>query len=253
MISIKSDRIWIIDELRGLAIVLMVFFHLLVDLRDFFGYAIAYYATPWIFVGRTSAVMFMLVSGVSCSLSANNIKRGARVFLLGMVVTLATFLFIPALYIRFGILHFLGSAMILWGIMDKLIAKQSVKLIVLSLCSPIFLFLGIPFSKITVESPYLFFLGLITSTYTSYDHYPLVPWLGVFCIGGAAGILLLKSEKNKARLSGIADPAGFPKPAAYALRGLMALGRKSLLIYIVHQPLMLALLYLIHKAITVWK
>ncbi|MCL2120794.1 MAG: DUF1624 domain-containing protein [Clostridiales bacterium] len=252
MNRIQPDRIWIIDELRGLAIVLMVFFHLLVDLRDFFGYAIAYYASPWIFVGRTSAILFMLVSGASCSLSANNGKRGVRVFLLGMVVTLATFLFIPTLYIRFGILHFLGSAMILWGIMDKLIRKQSVKLTVLLLCSPLFLLLGIPFGKSHVESPYLFFLGLITSSYSSYDHYPLIPWLGVFFIGGAAGILLLKSEKNKARLSAIADPAGFPKPVAYTLRGLMALGRKSLLIYIVHQPLMLALLYLFHKAFTDW-
>jgi uncharacterized membrane protein len=239
----KQARIWEIDFLRGVAIALMIFFHLLVDLRDFFGYDIAYNQLPWMVVGKTSAILFMLISGVSCSLSAGNIIRGIKVFLCGMVVTVGTYFFVPELYIRFGILHFLGSAMIIWGVADKLIKSDKVKIALLSVCSPAIIAIGILFDGMRTSNPFLFFLGLRTGNFVTYDYYPLAPWLGVFLAGAVIGILIYKSKKRTVISF---EPADTAKPVRLALGGFMAMGRKSLLIYIVHQPVLLGILYLIH-------
>ena len=248
----KTARIWEIDALRGCAIILMVFFHLLVDLSDFFGYDIVYYELPWMPVGKASAILFMLISGVSCSLSGSNIRRGIRVFLYGMVVTAATFFFVRELYIRFGILHFLGSAMVIWGMTDRLLQNDRAKRLLLYVSSPSFIILGIFFDRMRVDNPYLFVFGLITNTFTTYDYYPLIPWLGVFFVGVAFGLLFYKGRAYTNGVQGKAQSL-FPgtenrlsKQAAYVLAWLMAMGRRSLLIYILHQPLMLAILFVIH-------
>ncbi|MCL2165590.1 MAG: DUF1624 domain-containing protein [Oscillospiraceae bacterium] len=242
----KAVRIWEIDVLRGIAIILMVFFHTLVDLRDFFGYDIAYFAPPWRFVGMASAITFMLVSGASCNLSTGNIKRGIKVFLVGMVVTVATFIFVRELYIRFGVLHFLGASMILWGVMDRLISSGKAKLAILSLCFPVFIIIGYYFGQMRIESPYLFFLGLITTEFASYDYYPLFPWFGVFAAGGVVGALLYKSKRASVFKFGVEDVI---KPAKYVIKGLAELGKKSLLIYVIHQPALMAVLWIAHALI----
>ena len=240
------DRIWEIDALRGVAVFFMVFFHLMVDLRDFYGYNILYYNPPGSLVGRVSALMFMFISGISCSLSSGNIKRGAKVFLIGMVVTVATFFYVPELYIRFGILHFLGSSMVLWGLIEKAAEKKKVKLAISIICIPISIVLGVIFDQVRVKNPYLFFLGLITPDFSTYDFYPLIPWIGVFLAGVAFGITFYKDRrKSLFRFA----PVNMPKPAALFVRALMITGKKSLVIYVAHQPLMIAILFLIHRFI----
>ncbi|MCL1848866.1 MAG: DUF1624 domain-containing protein [Clostridiales bacterium] len=234
-----KQRIWEIDALRGLAIVLMIFFHLLVDLNDFFAYPVPYYALPWMAVGKASAILFMLISGVSCSLSRSNIRRGVKVFLYGMVVTVATYFFVRELYIRFGILHFLGSAMVIWGALDRMIRPDRVKRAILYLCSPVLIVLGYFFNQMRVESPYLYPLGLMAPGFATYDYYPLIPWLGVFFAGVAIGKLCYS------RGSRAGDAGRLPQPAAGMVRCLTAMGRRSLFIYIVHQPVLLAILYLL--------
>ena len=121
-----GKRIWQLDALRGMAMVLMAAYHLLVDLRDFFGVAgIEYSRPPLLLIGRASAVTFILVAGASCTLSKSNLRRGARVFAGGMAITAATWLYGPtrALYIRFGILHFLGAAMAIVGAAQLICAR----------------------------------------------------------------------------------------------------------------------------------
>ena len=231
----KAARVWQIDALRGTAMILMTIYHALVDIRDFFAFAdLRYYEPPLLYIGRSSAILFMLVSGVSCGFSKNNIKRGVRVFLCGLAVTLATFIFVRDLYIRFGILHFLGAAMALAGLVDILIKNEKARLIFYCAASPASLMLGWLFLRMRTEYPFLFALGIITDSFRSYDFYPIFPWIGFFFTGRAAGFWVFK---HREKLAAMRNPPFAP--------ALCALGKVSLIYYLLHQPALLAVMYVI--------
>ena len=61
------------------------------------------------------SLVFIIINGISCSFSRNNLRRGLVIFAAGLVVSLATWLFNPAYYVRFGILHFLGAAILIYS------------------------------------------------------------------------------------------------------------------------------------------
>ena len=279
-------RIWQMDALRGVAMALMAVYHLLVDLRDFYGVAgIDYARPPLLLIGRASAVLFILVAGASCALSKNNLRRGARVFAGGMAITAATWLYVPtrALYIRFGILHFLGSAMaIAWAArllpafaggkaaaakpaaggetaegkpaaggkaLRSRMAAAAPWLAAAVACAAA----GAALSGRTAGVPFLFPIGLPTEGFATYDYYPLFPWLAVFFAGVAAGAALFQGRVPAAPAG--ASPSALPSeagpPAApegnrppAALRALSAFGRKSFIFYFAHQPALIAVLEL---------
>jgi uncharacterized membrane protein len=226
--SMKGQRIWEIDMLRGLALLLMIVFHIVFDLRDIYGYPVIYDRGFYYYVGKSSAILFMLIAGTSCSLSRSNIKRGARIILVAMGITLATYLFMPDLIIKFGILHFFGISMILYPLfkpMDKYM---------LVLVGTLVILVGNYFSGITVHNNFLFPIGLTSSTFTSSDYYPLFPWFGVFLYGAALGKFLYQEKKSLFSFN-IRDNI------------LIYMGRHSLLIYVIHQPVIILVLNLIFK------
>ena len=247
-IGAMKIRIRELDSMRGIAIILMVFFHLLVDLHDFFDIPVVYYQAPWYYVGKASAILFMIVSGISSSLSKNNLRRGAKIFLFGMVVTVATFFFVRPLYIRFGILHFMGTAIILNDLLDRLLIQLSthtngrtlmlIKVVFYSVAAPVSLLVGYFFNGMRTTNPFLFPIGLITDSFSTYDYYPLFPWIGVFFLGALAGTILTANiHRLPVRKFGPAE------------RFLAFLGKKSLIIYILHQPLLMGILYLVFQVL----
>ncbi|WHH59954.1 heparan-alpha-glucosaminide N-acetyltransferase [Petroclostridium sp. X23] len=223
-----NNRIWEVDFIRGLAIILMVIFHLIVDLKDFYSYDIEYLGGFWYYEGKLSAILFMLTSGISSTFSKNNTKRGAVVFGFGLILSLATYLFDPEYYIRFGILHFLGVCMLLYKSINKLSNKVTFSL------ATSFIIIGNAISKITIDTPYFFPLGLTDRNFSSLDYYPIFPWLGVFLYGVIIGKTIYKQKRSL-----------FVKNLK--LDTIVYLGQHSLLIYLTHQPMLLALLYLGHK------
>lgn len=230
-------RVWQIDALRGVAMVLMTIFHALVDIRDFFGLAdVRYFEPPLMYIGRASAILFIFISGVSCRFSRNNIKRGVIVFLCGMVVTAATFIYVRELYIRFGILHFLGAAMILAGLLERVLKNDKFERIFLWTAAPLSLLIGFVFSRMTTNLPFLFFLGILTPQFISYDFYPIFPWIGIYLVGYAAGKIVVR---NREKLSSYRANA----PA----RALGALGKKSLIYYILHQPALFVVFFVVDR------
>ena len=228
-----SERVWQIDALRGAAIILMTIFHALVDIRDFFGFAdVRYFEPPLSYIGRTSAILFIFISGVSCRFSKNNIARGVKVLLCGMLVTLATFFAVRDLYIRFGILHFLGASMILAGLIEKLIKKEKSRQAFMWMASPLSLAIGRIFAQVETELPFLFVVGITTASFISYDYYPIFPWICVFFAGYACGLFAVNNRKKLSSMRKFQ-----PAPA------LCALGRVSLIFYLLHQPALIALFF----------
>lgn len=232
MIKIKSsskqcpNRIVEIDSFRGIALVLMMLFHFLYDLKEFYNISIPYWEEFWYYEGKLSAILFMLLAGISCTLSKNNIKRGFKVFLIGMILTVASYIFMPKEYIRFGILHLLGSSMIIYPFIKNLPSIYTF------LSSLVIIILGNMFSDITMNTWILIPFGITSRSFISMDYYPLLPWLGVFLIGTILGKIFYKEKKsiiNKWCSNNI----------------FTFLGRHSLIIYLSHQPIFLVFLYLI--------
>jgi uncharacterized membrane protein len=230
-ITYKKERIWELDFFRGIALVFMVYFHVIYDLREFFYYPVSYASGINFYVGKASALLFMLISGISCSLSKNNINRGLKVLGAALIITTATHLYNPDYGVKFGILHFLGVSMLLYPLFGKIN-----KYILIVLGTAIIL-LGSHLSKVTLTVDYLFPIGLTSSSFISSDYYPLTPWFGVFLYGIALEKLLYAKKQSLFAIN-LEDNI------------VSKAGRKTFLLYLAHQPLIMFILVLLNFLIS---
>jgi peptidoglycan/LPS O-acetylase OafA/YrhL len=91
-------RIVEIDFFRGIAILLMMIFHTVFNLNYFLGINIEYAKGFWYYEGKLSAIMFMVLAGISSNFSKRTTKRGLKIFALGMLLTAITFLLDREMY-----------------------------------------------------------------------------------------------------------------------------------------------------------
>ncbi|KJS20766.1 MAG: hypothetical protein VR72_13390 [Clostridiaceae bacterium BRH_c20a] len=224
-----KNRIWEIDFLRGIAIILMSLFHLLYDLSEFYNFDIDYTAGIVDFIGATSALMFITLTGISSSLSSNNLRRGLKILFFAYLITLISYFFVPNTYINFGILHLIGFSIVLYSLFKRF---RTLVLIFLGL---LIIILGNVIDNITSSTNLFTPFGLTSATYASLDYYPLLPYFGVFLLGMALkNIFYLKKQS----LFNFSLPSNNP---------ISLLGQHSLLIYLIHQPIILAVLFFMHK------
>jgi len=211
------------DTLRGLCILLMILFHFGYDLYAYCSFPPEVITHPLMrAIQVISSHGFILLAGFSCRLSRSNCKRGLRVLVCGVVVSAVTGLWGDV--IRFGILHFLGCAMILYGLTRHLwdrIPRFAAPLLYIGLFS--LLRNSLP---VAVTSGWLYPLGFVPAGFYSSDYWPLLPWLFLFLLGTWLG-------QFRDRL-----PDGF---VSLRLPVFNLLGRHSLLVYLVHQPVLLVL------------
>jgi len=231
----KPGRIWEIDFLRGVSIILVIGYHLLFDLGEFvglpkfLGWSTNLSSVAWTIAQHFFAGLFVLLSGTSSTLTRSNVRRGLKLLAVSFLVTAATYLFDPASAIFFGILQCLAFSMLLYGAAFKKAPSS-----VCALCGAAVLGLTalLPVVKraLVVRTDWLIPFGLTSPSFSSYDYFPLIPWFGVFLIGAALG------KSVYAKKTGLLPwrmPANFVNFA----------GRHSLIIYILHQPLIMGLLY----------
>lgn len=224
----REDRIWEIDYLRTIAMSLMVLFHLIYDLDNFTSIDVDYKSTFWYWIGKTSALLFIFISGVSSGLSRRPFKRGLQVFSFGLLITLVTFILMPKDYVRFGILHFLGVSMMLYPLVRNL---PSLMLFLLALFS---FAIGYAIYGLILPFPWLLPLGIVPPDFSTIDYYPLFPYLGFSFLG----FLGYKQFYGKGKRL-------FPRrtPA----KEVTWMSNHSLGVYLIHQPILLALIYLASK------
>ena len=228
----EKKRIESIDALRGLSLVLMVIHHFLYDLVVLCGAPEWLFSNPvfdmlhYIFAGT-----FILLSGVSSRFSHSNLIRGIKCFLIAMVMTVVTSLPVIDLPIRFGVLHLLGTCMIFfgltWKVWDLIPRKIAPVLYVALLVGSALL---VEHVSIGSAAHYLFPLGWTYPNFYSADWFPIFPWLFVFLLGTWAG-LYIKEHKLPERFYTFTCPV------------LPRVGRCSLLIYVLHQPVLYGLVY----------
>jgi len=233
-----------VDALRGLAILLMVSYHFAFDLV-LFGYAqVTLTSGFWLICARMSAILFLLLVGVALVLQHMHgarqehsrsryepyLVRGLKIFGWGMVITLVSWAVMGRPVILFGILHLIGVATILaYPFLGRfpLSAGVGVGLIVI----------GALLNAQPAVHPGWFWLGWRPIDLYQLDYFPLLPWFGVTLLGVAAGQWVYPGGVR--RWHALAwDHSGL-------LRLLAWLGQRSLLIYLVHQPVFFALLMLV--------
>jgi len=214
-----------IDVLRAVAIVLMVLFHLVYDLKEFAGVNIDYQAPLWFLIGKTSALLFIFISGLSSGFSRSSVRRGFKVLFFGMVITVVTYLFMKDEYVRFGILHFLGVAMILSPFIFRLSSRMLWGLV------GSFTVLGLWFEGQILQTSLFLPFGLMYDGFSSIDYYPLFPYLAVTILG-----ILAYRHFYAQRTKSL-----FPFRLNFELAKWLS--RNSLGIYLIHQPIILLIIF----------
>ncbi len=246
----KYRRAGFLDEVRGFCILCMVVYHVMFDLKFNYGINIPIMFDSWFNIVRDIfAGAFMFISGISCRYSSNNAKRGIKCFLIGMIITFVFAFFSPDTPILFGILHFMGVSMMMYGIWDKYFLKIPTKVGIL-ICVVLFLltrgimygYLG-PAAGIGIQLPsflygtgLLFPLGFIGNDFVSADYFPLLPWFFVFLAGAYVGEYAINDKMPKFFYKTHINP-------------LAVCGRYTLWIYVLHQPVAMAIFFLIFRRI----
>ena len=233
----KKWRMHLLDELRGTAVVCMIFYHTFYLMGDMFKwewgnalYQIFLPAEPYF------ASLFVIISGMACNLSKSNVERGVKLGIIALGITLATYIFDKEYMITFGVLHMLAVCMILYGLVSKYLGVMPIWLgVILNILLFVFLYytqagkFGIPYVKMFdfpkewYTTNFLFMFGFPDAKFNSADYFPLFPWMFLFFAGGFFGRLIPMKK--------------FPKwTAKKHIPPLAFVGRHALLFYVAHMP-----------------
>jgi uncharacterized membrane protein len=254
-------RFWEIDALRGVAIITMIVYHLMWDLW-YWGVLpnVVLWEGFWKYWQRFTCGTFLTLVGVSMTIVYRRERsklgpkarlypkffwRGLKIFGLGMLITIAVTV-AGVGYVDFGILHLIGFATMvsypllrfkwlnlgLW-VVFSIVGKWLETMHWDGAFNP---YLGTLLGRpVFVDGRWLAPLGITPTSYPAVDYFPIFPWLGVVFLGIFLGNLLYSENKRNFSLP---DCGAF-----FPFNALEFLGRHSLLIYMIHQPILLALLY----------
>ena len=236
-----AGRYALLDELRGLDLVSMMLYHACWDLVFLFDVNMRWYAgTPGRLWQQTICWVFILLSGFCAPFGRYMLRRGTVVFGAGAVVTLAMLVFMPEGRVIFGVLTFLGAAMLLTGVLEPLLKKVmpavglAVSAVLFAVCYPVGLgWVGLGGWKLMLPQSlyanyFTAFLGFYPDWFYSADYFGLLPWLFLFWAG-----YYLHKAVGRRRMEPLRRPVC---PA------LGWMGRHSLLLYLLHQPVIYGVL-----------
>ena len=261
-----TTRFYELDALRGFSVLLMVAYHFLFDLDYFNIRPMSGWLWPQQLYGFPITFLFIFIAGISLALSASKtinskmltqkmLKRGIFIFAIGLLITTATWIYPHDGAILFGVLHLIGVSTILaipfliGGTKEKaanayVFGKMRNSFLIL--IPLVFGIVVIALSKVVekISGPiWMVPFGIHPYGFYALDYEPLFPWFGVVLIGIAVGFWIYPRGDRKISLNQI-EPKW--------LKGLSWIGRHSLEIYLVHQPVILGGLWLIETIFRIY-
>lgn len=233
----RKKRYYFVDGIRGIAIVNMVIFHFLYDVFIVYGKNPLWYGLPAIHIWQQMICQtFIFISGFVWQWGMEgNLRRGLRFNLYGFIISLVTLIVIPSETIWFGILNFMGCAVLLMFLLRKAVKKVSpvwglvISFLLFILCKQIqYGYIGIGGG---VQVPAMFYsikiltpLGFPFPGFRSSDYFPMIPWMFLYLCGYFFNEIFRKHDRWEAA-------------ALCKIPVLSAVGSRTIWIYLLHQPL----------------
>jgi uncharacterized membrane protein len=232
-----------LDTLRGATLVSMIAYHACWDLAYIFQADMPWYGTYAAYVWQQSICWtFILLSGYCFHLGRHRLQRGLATFGCGALVSAVTWVLMPEDRIFFGVLSLLGAAQLLTIPLERLLrqapprAGLAVSFSAFLLCRGVNSgYLGFEGARLLTLPTGLYrnlltaCLGFPAADFFSTDYFSLLPWFFLFL----TGYFLFPLRRE--------DPPRLRLPV------VTAMGRHSLLVYLLHQPLVYGVLYLLFR------
>ena len=244
----KAGRLAGLDTIRGITLLSMMLYHTCWDLVFLFGKKIPGYSGLGGYVWQQSICWtFILLAGFCWSLGSHHLKRGLIVFGSGILITFVTLLVMPESRVIFGVLTLIGSCMLLLIPMEKLLLKLRTEI---GLVGSFLLFLlfrnvntgYLGFENWNIlklpdgfyENLFTTYLGFPQKGFFSADYFSLLPWFFLFLTGFYLYQLVQKNHMME-------------KLFSWRVPGFDVIGRHSLLIYLLHQPAVFGISWLLFQ------
>lgn len=242
-----NNRIELLDFLRGISLIYVMFFHLCFDLITVKGISLPFFDTAGFEILHGIFIaLLILISGICSLFSHDAVRRGALLFFMGSIFTIATDLFMHESVAVFGALSFFGVMMMLCGLAKP--ALDRIDWRILLAASLLLYIITIDFSdengllhlfftdyKIPLpeNTLYSYTIGITPKEFYSSDYFPLIP-NGFLYFAGAALSRPITERK-------------FPKFFYIHTKPkfINFIGRYSLWFYVVHQPVFMGILFLL--------
>ncbi|MBK7470107.1 MAG: DUF1624 domain-containing protein [Betaproteobacteria bacterium] len=216
----------------------MIAYHFCFDLA-WNGWLVADFVNDWRWIWFRTPILgsFLFIAGVSLGLAETrgqgNAQFWRRVGIIAgaaALVSLGSYVMFPESFIYFGVLH----AIALMSVLARPVARRGAWTIALGL---VVLAIGITVQHPLFDRPVLHWIGLMTVKPRTEDYVPLFPWFGVLLIGAGAGAWIVRHRRAAERLGAWQAPP--------VLGWTAWLGRHSLAVYLLHQPLLLGAMLLV--------
>ncbi len=230
-------RLKAIDALRGSAILAMIAYHFCYDLRYYGVLTADFEHSPFWLTARSSILSsFLLLAGISLVLAVRANSSPAKfwrhigiIAFCAVAVSAGSYALFPRTFIWFGVLHAIAVSLVL---ARPLVAHPALAFAL----GVAVIVAGVGFAHSDFNRLPLAWIGFMTVKPATEDYVPLFPWTGVLLLGVALGDTLYRRN-----WSAVAGAQRWPAWLAF-------LGRHSLAVYMLHQPLLIGVLWLALKA-----